>query len=238
MKKTQRLLALLLALILCMACLAACDDKKSSSDDDEGTKNSETTAATASPEQLIVGEWKTTLKMGKALFENMEAENGENFAKYFKDLKFNPVICMKFTEDKKASIYCDETTLDAAVDECINSFKDAFKAMLTDQYGDNLNATLAAEGYTSLDAYVNDMVTKLGITSDALTDEMREGGNGTYTIEGNTLTVVPDNEETPNQVYTFSVTENALNLNMSDAEKAKFEGNPAIDLLPFVLTRK
>jgi hypothetical protein len=254
MKKTQRLLALLLALILCMACLAACDGAASSSDDDDddnGTKTAETTAATnaettaapATPEQLIIGEWKTTLKMGPAITAGLIQSMGAGSEKYFSNVNFNTVMCMKFTEDKKTTVYYDKASTTAAATECINGLKSGMKAMFQDQYGAQFEQMVSAQGYASVDAFLDAALTSAGLTADSLAAQINNiSSTGTYTIEGNTLTITSTTDPNTVEIYTFAVTENALNLDMSDEEKAKFEGNPAgniaIDLLPFVLTRK
>lgn len=242
MKKSQRLLALLLALVLCLACLVACDDKKSSSDDDDdakddGTKAVETTAATT--ENLIIGEWKTTLKMGPYMVDAFNKGMGADASKHFNNLKLDIVLNMEFTKDKKAIISIDDNKSNKdALNGFVDGFKDGMKGLLKDQFGAQLDQVIAAAGYASLDAYIDALCVEKGFNADRFAKDIFKSKEGTYTIDGKTLTVVSEDKSEKPSVYKISVTEDTLILDMSDEDKADLADNPMMSLLPFVLTKK
>ena len=236
MKKSQRLLALLLALVLCLACLVACDDKKSSSDDDDDAKDN-TTAATT--ENLIIGEWKTTLKMGPSMVDSLKQGMGADASKHFNNLKLDIVLNMEFTKDKKAIISIDDNKSNKdALNGFVDGFKDGIKGLLKEQLGAQLDQAIAAAGYASLDAYIDALCVQKGYNADSLAEKFFKSNEGTYTIDGKTLTVVPEDKPEKPNVYKISVTEDTLIFDMSDEDKADLADDPMMSLLPFVLTKK
>lgn len=128
MKKVTKVV---LALVLCLACLAL-------------------TACSKSDDKKLVGTWETPVDLTSTMMG--DDEDAEAVKQYFPN-GLSITVAFTFGDDKSASM--------TVTDESLNSFKstmvDGLKAQMADMLGDNADEVIQSMGYDSVDAYVEEI---------------------------------------------------------------------------------
>lgn len=219
MKKTTKLMALVLALVLVLS-LSACAGKGAG----------------------INGTWKYTMDFKKAmesagamdeLGEGME-ELGDAFAKMFDGLSM--VMVLELKEDNTYSFYVDEASAKAALEGMMSKMGEILPTMMSELFGmseEEFNAAMAASGMT-MDDLVAEATSEMD-TEEMLKDLEKSSSKGTYRYEAGKLYLTAEGAtEDPNKFMTVELNGNELKITALNGVEALDQYK---ELLPMVFTR-
>lgn len=195
----KKLLALLLALAMIFA-LAACGESDDKDDGNGRPASSDTEKPKDPASDSIVGTWTWSIKMTGDMmgYEGMEAG-------------LDMTIKETFAADGKCTISVD-------ADKMVASYP-AFEAALIDYMIENMfDGDESIRGTLEQEFENQDMCGQLVELYGSMSEET------TYTIEGNKLTVKSTDSDQPDEVYTFVLSGNTLELTpMNDETRESME---------------
>lgn len=230
MKKLAKLLALLLALTM-MLSLAACKET------DEKNAGANTTEAANS----IVGSWKFTLNLDKALAVAGDTEElqgleelGDSFMEMMKELSIVMVLDLK--ADDTYTFQIDEDSAKEAISSMMSKMKEIFPKLMADMLGmseEDVMAQLEAAG-TSVDSLMEQAIGQMD-TDQMLKDMTKDSSKGTYRFADGKLFLTEEGKvENPADYAEVELNGNELKITKL-ADNESFESLK--DLLPLVFVR-
>lgn len=190
----KKKLALLLALVMVLALVFVGCDKNKDDDDNDKDSNTKTTTEAAtttvppSTEELVIGKWSATADFADLMAQSMGEMEG---AEYMEFSDFNIKYIYEFKADNTCEISIDDDIFAESVDNFIDQMIDGQNAYYEAEYGMSLEAALEASGAMTIEDYKAFMTAMMDF--EAMKDEMTF--SGTYSVEGDKITVTRENDE-------------------------------------------
>lgn len=249
MKKTLSiLLAFLLAatMIFSMAACGSVDDDNAAdtkADKAESTADDEEDEKT--PEELLVGDWETTVELGELMSEMLGESLGDDYAKYFKNMELDLVMSLELTKKGEFAMELDEDALKDELEDFKEDLKDGMEDMLRDMAKDqeaDINDIVEQNGYDSLDEFLDEAVAEFEVDSMIEAFDI-EDMSGEYEVEDDKLYMIADGEERDDDDYVlFEVSAKKLTIDMPDGATDEIDDEEVSGvvnyMLPLVFERK
>lgn len=191
-KNLFKLFTVLLALCLV---LCACGSGSYDKDDDKGSKTQTTLPPT--DEELIAGEWKTTIDCGDYFSDVLAESMGAELAAYFDFGSVGFDITLSFDGTDSYTLAIDQTSLEAFAEDVLDVMMSGLHTYMEDALAEVLGEQTLDEYLAANGMDFEQLMASSGVDAETLTEQMLSGFDGAntegkYTFEDGKLNMDGD----------------------------------------------